>query len=63
MPANSRQYYRTEQEIAKLMRGSGLPVEFTSPFTKDYAAVKGDIASSDGELVKINQSIRQTQQK
>ena len=57
MPANSRQYYRTEQEIAKLMRGSGLPAEFTNPFTKDYAAVKGDIEVNDENLEQITQDI------
>lgn len=57
MPAKSGQYYRTEQEIAKLMRGSGLPVEFTNPFTRDYAAVKGDIAVNDSNLEQITQDI------
>jgi hypothetical protein len=50
MLASGRQYYRTEQEIAKLFKSSGLPMEFTNPFTRDYAAVKGDIAGSDEEL-------------
>lgn len=57
MPTNSRQYYRTEQEIARLMRGSGLPAEFTNPFTKDYAAVKGDIEVNDANLEQITQDI------
>jgi len=53
MPAKSGQYYRTEQEIAKLMRGSGLPIEFINPFTKDYAAVKGDIETGGQNLAEI----------
>lgn len=57
MPAKSGQYYRTEQEIAKLMRGSGLPVEFTNPFTKDYAAVKGDIAGADENLSEVMRDV------
>lgn len=59
MPANSRQYYRTEQEIARLMRGSGLPVEFTNPFTRDYAAVKGDIASTGGDVEVVQGEVDQ----
>lgn len=57
MSAKSGQYYRTEQEIAKLMRGSGLPVEFTNPFTRDYAAVKGDIAVNDQSLAEITAEV------
>jgi hypothetical protein len=53
MPAKSGQYYRTEQEIAKLMRGSGLPMGFTDPFTKDYAAVKSDVAGTDESLEQV----------
>jgi len=59
MPANSRQYYRTEQEIAKLMKGSGLPIEFTNPFTRDYAAVKGDIAQSGGDIEAVQKEVDQ----
>lgn len=57
MQAKSGQYYRTEQEIAKLMRGSGLPVDFTNPFTRDYAAVKGDIAVNDQSLAEITAEV------
>lgn len=59
MPANSRQYYRTEQEIARLMKGSGLPIEFTNPFTRDYAAVKGDIASTVGDIEVVQEEVEQ----
>lgn len=57
MPAKSGQYYRTEQEIAKLFQTAGLPMSFTNHFTRDYAAVKGDIAVNDETLTGIIASV------
>lgn len=51
--AKNGQYYVTEQEIAKLLGTSGLPMAFTSQFTRDYAAVKSDIGSNSTSLDKI----------
>lgn len=55
--ASNRQVYRTEQDIAKLMASSGLPSGFTNQFTRDYAAVKGDMGQSDEEIEEIKQAV------
>lgn len=55
--AKNGQYYVTEQEIAKLLGTSGLPMAFTNQFTKDYAAVKNDIGTNTTELEQIRVDI------
>jgi len=53
----SNQYYITETDVSKMLKLSGLPMDFQGLFSRDYVAIKRDILANTDEAAALESRV------